>query len=167
MSKFNSRIPIPDHMNDCIKTTTGILAGVGIPGGLIGPGADWGPIIGLWGTMTINLASEAGHSLNIDTAKKIAFAVATGVGTFLAGAKVTSKVIGWLAAPFTGGLSLAIAVLSNAAMNGSFTWMYGRAVARYFLQTDKVDSVEVMIKILSALVGAELGVSTGYEYLID
>lgn len=165
MTKFNAKIP--DDMNRIIDNCTATLGGVGIIGGLIGPGADLIVIGPVWIGMTIKLAEKAGNALSEQKAEKIALAVCTGAGTFIGGAKIASTALAWLSAPFTFGASLAVNAAANAALNAAFTRSYGRACARFFLQTDEIGSVDVAVRVLIALVGLDYGFSTPYDYLLS
>jgi uncharacterized protein (DUF697 family) len=157
---YSRSYPIPENMLDTItKCTTG-LGAVGIVGGAIGPGADLIVIAPVWAGMVVTLANQAGASMDNQTAKKLCVAVATGVGTFVGGAKVASTVASWLFALPTAGLSIAANIAANAALNAALTRAFGRAVALYFLQTHEIESVDVVARILIALVGLEFGVST-------
>lgn len=154
---LNPRAPIPEKMKSIIKTCANGLGGVGIFGGLAGPGADLAIIIPTWVGMTMALADEANHTMSTQTAKRIALAVTTGLGAFMGGTKLASTGIAWLTAPFTGGASLAIAAAANAALNLTITRAYGRAVARYFIQVDEIDAIDVIITILISFVKSDLG----------
>lgn len=165
MSKFNAEIP--DDMSRIIDNCTAALGGVGLVGGLIGPGADLAVIAPVWVGMTVKLANKAGQSLSDQTAKKIAMAVCTGAGTFIGGAKVASTVLAWLTAPLTLGASLAVNAGANAALNAAFTRSYGRACARFFLANERISNTDVAVRILIALVGMDYGFSTPYDHLIS
>ena len=167
MGRFSSSHEIPENMKDTINACAVGLGFVGIPGGILGPGADLVVIAPTWVGMTVALADQAGHAMSKQTAKKIALAVAAGGGAFAGGTKIASTAIGWLAAPFTLGASLAISAAANAGLNASFTYAYGRAAARYFLQTREIDNIEVMVGVLIALIGADLGFNTEYDHLIS
>jgi uncharacterized protein (DUF697 family) len=164
MSKYN--VTIPENMTSVINNCTASLAGVGAISGLIGPGSDLVVIGPVWVGMTISLADKAGSNLSEQTLKKIALAVLTGAGAFIAGAKIASVGLGWVAAFFTGGLSLAASAAVNAALNAAFTRSYGRAAARFFLATERISSTDVAVKLLIALVGADYGFSTPYDDLL-
>lgn len=166
---MNSRykIDIPSEMLETIENHSLTLGGVGTVGGLFGPGADLFVIIPAWVHMTISLADKADTYMSEQTAKKIATAVATGAGTIMAGAKAASTILSWLTAIPTFGLSLLASSIANTTLNYTFTQTYGRAVARLFLQTTEISDTETMIKILIALVGAELGFSTPHDHLIS
>ena len=164
MGKYNT--DIPDNMLSVINNCTTGLGIAGIGGGLIGAGTDLIVIAPVWVGMTVNLAEKAGHHMTEQTAKKIALAVCTGAGTFIAGTKIASSVLGWIGAAFTFGASLALSAAANAALNASFTKAYGKAAARFFLKTTQISNIEVMVSVIIALMGADLGFSTPYDYLI-
>ena len=152
---------ITDEMEKIVNYHTAGLGGVGALAGPFGPGTDL-PIIGAsWVTMTMQLAEEAGHDLDRQTVKKICIAVATGAGSFIAGSKIATTAAGWIAALFTGGASLLVSAAGNAALNAAFTRAYGRACAKYFLQTDEIPASQVAVAALIAMVGAELGKDFG------
>ena len=166
MAKISSSYPVPPNMESIINGHTVGLGGVGILGGLAGPGADLPAIAASWVTMTLHLAEEAGHHLERDAVKKICLAVATGAGAFLAGTKLAATVGGWIAATFTFGTSLLVSAGGNAALNAAFTRAYGRSCARYFLQSEKIDGFDVVVAVLIALIGAEMGIKMGNSELI-
>lgn len=157
MASFSASQPIPTNMEDTINTCAIGLGGVGIVGGVIGPGADLIVIAPAWVVMTVKLADQAGQNMDEQTAKKIAIAVATGGGAMVSGSKIAATGLSWLTAPFTLGLSLVVAATANAALNAAFTKAYGRACARYFMQTDEIHSAEVMVATLLAMIGADMG----------
>lgn len=162
---YSASYAIPQNMRDTINNCTIGLGVVGIPAGMIGPGTDLAVIAPAWGVMTATLAGQAGHTMNEDTAVKLAVAVATGAGAFVAGSKVASSLLGWLLAIPTVGLSLVAAGAANAALNASFTKVYGESVARYFLQT-KTDSTEAAVKVLIGLVAVGLGLPSPSPYVV-
>jgi uncharacterized protein (DUF697 family) len=165
MSKYNAAIP--EDMSRIINNCTAALGGVGLIGGLIGPGADLVVIGPVWIGMTVKLADKAGQSMSEQTAKKLALAVCTGAGAFIGGAKIASTALAWLSAPFTFGASLAINAAANAGLNAAFTRSYGRACARFFLQTNRISDTDVAVKVLIALVGIDYGFSTPYDHLVS
>lgn len=144
-------------MIDTIQACTLGTGGAGIFGGLAGPGADLPVIAATWIGMTVALADQAGHRLSRQTAKKITLAVAAGIGSFVTGTKIATAAVGWLTAAFTGGLSLFLTVGANVSLNSALTYAYGRAASRYFLETDDIDDVEVMVAALVALMCNDLG----------
>ena len=152
---------VPENMKTIVESHSSGLGGVGVIGGVIGPGTDLAIIGGSWVTMTIQLADEAGHVFDQQTAKKVCIAVATGAGAFMVGTKIAATAFGWLGAVFTGGLSIAAAAAGNAALNYSFTKAYGYSCSRYFLQTEKIHNSEVLVSILICMMGAELGIDMG------
>ena len=154
---------IPQSMQSIIKFHTNAMTAVGVPGGLVGAGADVPVIAASWTNMTINLAAEAGHHLDSQTAKKLAMALATGIGTFAVGMKGASMVLGWLGAVVTGGTSLALSVAANVALNRMLTRQYGQAVAIYFLETEKISNADAMAKIIYQIYRAK----TGFTYVFD
>lgn len=166
MRKYSATYDIPRTMNNIIENHTIGLGATGIAGGLLGPGADLPIIAGSWVTMTISLADEAGHKMNNETAKKVCLAVATGGGAFLAGAKIAATAAGWIGALFTVGISLAASAAGNAALNAAFTSAYGKACARYFLQTTEIDDTEALVSVLISLTGAEMGINMGDSSLL-
>ncbi len=166
MGRISKTHPIPKDMQNIITTHTASLGVVGVGGGLLGPGADLPVIASSWVGMTVQLADEAGHHMKKDTVKKICLAVATGAGSFLAGSKIASTVFGWVTAAFTAGASLVVSAAGNAALNASFTRAYGRACAKYFLQVEEFDNFEVMVQVLVALLGNEMGIDMGGSELI-
>jgi hypothetical protein len=118
---YSASYPIPQKMMDTINNCTLGLGGVGIVGGAIGPGADLIVIAPTWVGMTCTLAAQAGDSMEEDTAKKIAIAVATDVGGFVIGSKIAATVAGWLLALPSAGLSLGLSMAGNAALNAKMT----------------------------------------------
>src|SRR5271166_2689831 len=154
---YSKSYPIPQNMLNTINGCTAGLGVVGIAGGAIGPGAD---------LMVVALAGQAGTSMDNQTAKKLCVAVATGVGTFFAGTKIASTVAAWLLALPTAGLSVIANMGANAALNATLTRAFGRAVALYFLQADKIESVDVAARILIAFVGLEFGIPTSRSDIV-
>lgn len=102
---YSASYPIPENMQNTIDACTAGLGAVGVVGGAIGPGADLVAIAPTWIGMAISLASQAGASMDEHTAKKLAMAVATGVGSFAVGTKIAATVAGWLLALPTAGLA--------------------------------------------------------------
>lgn len=166
MVKISSSYPIPENMEEIINSHTVGLGIIGIPGGLLGPGADLPAIAASWVMMTIALAEEAGHRMEQQTAKKICLAVATGAGSFLAGSKIAATAAGWITAFFTAGVSLVVAAAGNAALNATFTRAYGRSCARLFLQTGSIESSEVIVRALITLIGVEMGIKGGGDVIV-
>lgn len=159
---YSLSFPIPQNMLDTIENCTVGLGGVGIIGGALGPGADLVIIAPTWAGMTIVLADQAGHSMSKQTAKKIAIAVATGVGSFAAGAKIAATVGGWLLALPTAGISLVLSCAGNAALNAKFTDAFGKAVASFFLQTDEIPTTDVVVQVLIALISVQFGLPSSH-----
>jgi|SRR5271166_2029602 len=163
---YSKSYPIPQNMLNTINGCTAGLGVVGIAGGAIGPGADLIVIAPVWTGMVVALAGQAGTSMDNQTAKKLCVAVATGVGTFFAGTKIASTVAAWLLALPTAGLSVIANMGANAALNATLTRAFGRAVALYFLQADKIESVDVAARILIAFVGLEFGIPTSRSDIV-
>ncbi len=157
---YSASYPIPEDMLETINSCTLGLGAVGIVGGALGPGSDLIIIAPVWAGMVAALAGQAGTSMDEQTAKKLCVAVATGVGTFVAGTKIASTAAAWLLALPTAGASLVANMAANAGLNAILTRKFGRAVALYFLQASKIESIEVIAGILIALVGLEFGVPT-------
>jgi uncharacterized protein (DUF697 family) len=157
MTTYSASYPVPQHMIDTIENCTAGLGVVGLAGGLMGPGADLVVIAPTWIGMTIALADQAGAAMDKETAKKLVFATATGIGSFAAGTKIAATVAGWLLAIPSAGLSLALCMGGNAALNAKCTHAYGMAVARYFLQTNGLESEDLTIRVLVALVAVQFG----------
>lgn len=144
-------------MEFAINTCAVSLGGIGLGVGHLGAGVDIGAIATAWTALMTTLAIQAGHSLDNDTIKKLALAVATGVAMFMGGMKAATTIIGWVGAVFTGGASLVISALVNGTLNSTITYSFGRAVARYFLETDKIDDIEVASSIILGAMGEDLG----------
>lgn len=159
MASFSSSYVIPDRMEEIIRLHITGNGAVGLVGGIAGPGADLPMIAMSWVGMTITLAEEAGHTMDNQTAKKICLAVATGTSSMITGSKIFAAAAGWIGSVFTGGASLAVASASNAALNAYFTRTYGRACARYFLQTDEIDTANEMVRIMISLMHASSKIS--------
>lgn len=158
MGKYN--IDVPKKMEAIIAKHMVLLGGVGGIAGLFGPGTDLPFIAGSWIQMTIELAKEAGHEMSKQKVEKITMAVATGLGFFIGGSKVAIVVTTWLTALITGGLSLFVGAAANVTLNTTVTRAYGRAAARFFIQTSKVDNTEMIVKVIIALIGVDLGFTT-------
>jgi hypothetical protein len=166
MGKYKN-IAITSKMESAIDKTAKGLAGVGVIGEAFAPGLDIAVIVPAWTILTIALAVQAGQVMEEQKARRIAMAVCTGVGALVAGTKVASTVIGWLAAPFTFGLSLLVSVSANATLNYTFTKAYGRSAARYFLASGDITDSEIAFKAIVALIGLDLGIPTPYDHLIS
>lgn len=165
MTAFSASYPIPSNMIDTIENCTLGLGAVGVVGGAIGPGADLVAIAPTWIGMTIALADQAGHHMQEDTARKIVFAVATGVGSFTAGTKIAATVAGWLFAIPSGGVSLALCMAGNAVLNGKMTHAYGKSVAQYFLQSGPKDDGDLIVQVLLALLAVHMGFGSSSPYV--
>lgn len=163
MTSISTTFPIPARTEQIIEKYALGLGAVGIPGGLIGPGADLAVIVPAWINMTVELAEDASHTFEKQALKKIVSAAATGIGLLGAGTKIAASVIGWLTAPLTGGLSLLVSAGANASLNTLFTYAYGRACARYFLQTDELNNADVFVRFLICAVGSEMGYEVAEE----
>jgi hypothetical protein len=151
---------IPENMMKVIMSRANSLTIVGGFAGLIGPGIDIPVIFPVWVEMTATLAGMAGHAMSNQTIKKVAMAVLTGSGAFLAGSKVATIALGWIGALFTGGLSLVLSAGANATLNRTITISYGKAVARFFLTTAEITDSEMMSKAVLGMVGVDFGIST-------
>lgn len=167
MANYKSNQTIPSEMRDLINISTGALGLTGVWGGIAGPGADLPVIIPAWIGMTVGLAGQAELDIDKQTAKKVAMAVCTGAGALMGGTKLAATGIAWLTAPLTLGWSLVASAAANATLNATFTRAYGRAVAKFFLQTEKIDNIDVMVRVLIALIGFDLGFSTPHDDLIS
>jgi hypothetical protein len=166
MTIFSASYPIPSNMAETIENSTLGLAGVGIVGGAIGPHADVAIIAPVWIAMAVKLASQAGSAMDKATISKLIYATATGVAGFAAGTKIVSTVAGWLLAIPSGGLSLAIGMVGNAALNAKLTKSFGEALARFFLQTHDVDHGETAVAVLTALIGRDFGIKINNDYVV-
>lgn len=167
MAYFSASYPIPSNMTATIEHCTLGLGAVGIVGGAIGPHADVGIIAPVWIGMAAALADQAGVAMNEGTLRKLVYATATGVVGFGVGTKIVSTVAGWLLAIPSGGLSLAIGMAGNAALNAKLTHSFGRAIARYFLQADEIDNGELAVAVLTALIGRDFGISIHCDHVIS
>lgn len=154
---------IPDSLQSIIQFHTNAMSWIGGVGGLAGAGADVPFLAASWVSMTIELASEAGHSLDKQTAKKLTMTMATGIGAFAFGMKGASMALGWVGAVFTGGASLAASVAANVALNRTLTRRYGQAAAVYFLETEEIGNVKAMGKIIYSIFRAK----SGFTYVFD
>jgi uncharacterized protein (DUF697 family) len=166
MTTYSASYPIPQDMIETIDNCTAGLGLVGLAGGAIGPGADLVVIAPVWIGMTVALADQAGAAMDKETAKKIVYATATGVGSFVAGTKIAATVAGWLLAIPSAGLSLGLSMAGNALLNGKLTHAYGMAVALYFLQTDGLDDGDLTVQVLIALVAVQMGFRPGNPNVI-
>lgn len=158
-----SKKQIPQSMQSIIQFHTNAMTWVGGVGGLAGAGADIPLLAASWVAMTIDLAAEAGHTLDNQTAKKLTMAVATGIGAFAFGMKAASMALGWIGALFTGGGSLAASIAANVALNRTLTRRYGQAASIYFLETEKISDVNAMAKVIYQIFRAK----SGFTYVAD
>jgi hypothetical protein len=163
---YSKSFPIPDNMLNTITACTAGLGGVGLVGGAIGPGADIFFIVPTWVGMVIALANQAGVSLDDQTAKKLCMTVLTGSAFFIGGTKAASTAFAWLLALPTLGASLAANAVVNAGLNATFTRAFGRATALYFLQTSKIENVDVAARVLLALIGLEFNIPTSNPEIV-
>ncbi len=163
---YSASFPIPQNMQDTIDNCTVGLGAVGIVGGIIGPGADLIVIAPTWVGMVVALAEQAGEAMDEATAQKICLAAATGGAAFLAGAKIAATIGAWILAIPSGGASVAVWAVGNAALNAKFTDAFGKATARYFLQTESVEASDIVVQILLALVGLQFGIPTGRHDIV-
>jgi hypothetical protein len=167
MPTYSATYDIPSTLQDTINTHTVGMGGVGIVGGLFGPGFDIPAIAASWVTLTIQIAKETGHDIDADTVKKLTAAVATGAGSFYLGTKVAATAGGWVGAAFTGGLSLLVMAAGNAALNAAFTQAYGKACARYFLQADEIDTFDVIVKVIIHMMAHTAGIAVINEIVTE
>jgi uncharacterized protein (DUF697 family) len=165
MTTYTASFPVPVNIREIINTCTAGLGAVGVVGGAIGPGADLLVIGPVWVGMTVAIADAAGITLGESNAKKIAYAAATGVGSFAGGAKIASTVAGWILALPTAGASLLLCIAGNAALNAKLTHAYGTSVAQYFLQTHDIDDSDLVIQILLALIAIQIGMDLNSPYV--
>lgn len=153
---ISASYPIPRPMLDTIDRCAAGLGLLGVFSGPLGAGTDLAVIAPTWAAMVTALASQAGAHLDRDTAMKLTMVVATGAGTFFAGTKLASSILGWLLAIPSAGVSLVAMAAANAALNVKFTSAFGKATARYFLQADRIGASDVAFETIKALVAAEL-----------
>jgi uncharacterized protein (DUF697 family) len=139
MTNYSASHPIPSDMKETIENCTVGLGAVGIIGGAIGPHADVAVIAPVWIGMAGALAEQAGSAMDEATLRNLVYATAAGAVGFGVGTKIASTVAGWLLAIPSGGLSLAIGMAGNAALNAKLSHSFGSAVARHFLQTNRVE----------------------------
>lgn len=160
MPSYSATYKIPNNINNIIDGHALGMGGVGIVGGILGPGTDLPAIAASWVAMTMQIAGEAGHDVDEKMVAKLTAAVATGAGSFYLGSKVAATAGGWIGAAFTGGVSLIFMVAGNVALNAAFTESYGKACARYFLQANEVDPADIVAKVIIEMMLHSIGVTT-------
>jgi len=123
---------IPSRFRGIVAGATYTAGAVGIPGGLA-LGADVPFLIGIWGTGAYLIASQS----DCTTTKKqwvgVATACASGVATFVGGAKIAALFL-----PAVGPLA---AVGLNASLDALFTYRFLRAVSKVY---DRFDREEIL-----------------------
>jgi len=157
MTENIKSIPISAEINELIEGHAKAMGAVGGVAGPFGAGIDIPVIAADWSVLAVCLANETDLQLDRQAALKLTTAVATGVGAFVAGTKIASTVLGWVLAPLTGFASVAASAAFNGGLNYVLTAAFGRACARYFLQTDEIGTVEVVAAILIGLIAADMG----------
>ena len=170
-STYSSRIEIPINMRSHIYSGYTAVASIGVPGAFA-PTPALGIVSWALRTMTVNLANEAGHTISEYTSRKLYHAVTSevidkSIGVF----KIKSPYFIWLLRQLCDRFPSFTSILYRDSFVEDYTWAYGRAFSRYFLQTDKFegiddDDIEGIVAVLIALIGAELGSATEYDHLI-
>jgi len=162
---ISASYPVPEEMQFSINTCSASLGVVGLTAALV-PHLDLAIIAPVWLGLTIDLGEKAGVHLEHQMAKKICMAVATGVISYVGGAKLATAIFGWLALIPSAGASLALTTAANVALNAKLTHAYGNAVARYFLQVEDLNDVDLAIAVLTALVAVQFGVPSPSEHVV-
>jgi uncharacterized protein (DUF697 family) len=130
-----------------VRTATGSAAAVGVPGVFV---PDVPLLTGIWATMLVALAEEAGHEMNKEFAIKVGTGLVTGMGSMVAGVKTFSWFIKWVP-----GIGTGSAMAINTSLNGFFTYRLGRAWAEMvdrpdFTMTDAVAIVGALLTLMTS-----------------
>src|SRR4051794_16777769 len=99
---------------------------VGIPGAF-GAHADVLILIGIWTTLLVLLAKDAGSDLDKAKATKIVAAITVGISFFGTGFKLANTYFAYTV------LGTLPAIIANVSANGGITYLFGNAAARTFL----------------------------------
>lgn len=95
------------------------------------PGSDLVVVTGIWTTMMTGIARKTGHSLDVETGKKVVVAVVAGAGAYWTG----SKTLTWILAKIPG-IGWATGSAINSGLNGAFTLWLGYAFIDLFEKDD-------------------------------
>ena len=130
---------LPVRMKATILWSALAAGAVGIPGAF-GAHADVPVLLGIWTTLLIRLASQAGESMSKATAAKVAAGVLVGIGGFQAGVKLATTYFAYT------GVGTIPAIIVNAGANASLTYIFGRAAGKVFLSNSLQDSAAEVIR---------------------
>ena len=95
------------------------------------PATDTIAVAGIWTTMMIAIARRTGHSLDVETAKKVVLAVITQAGAYWTG----SKALTWIVAKIPGP-GMVTGSGANSVLNGAFTVWLGYRFIDLFERED-------------------------------
>lgn len=95
------------------------------------PATDTVAVAGIWTTMMIAIASRTGHSLDVETGKKVVLAFIAQAGAYWTG----SKALTWIIAKFPG-IGMVTGSGANSVLNGAFTVWLGCLLIDLFERED-------------------------------
>lgn len=95
------------------------------------PATDTVAVAGIWTTMMIAIARRTGHSLDVETAKKVVLAVIVQATAYWTG----SKTLTWIIAKFPG-IGWVTGSATNSVLNVAFTVWLGYALIDLFERED-------------------------------
>jgi uncharacterized protein (DUF697 family) len=140
---------IPLNMKTTITTTSIGLGAVGIFGAFAAH-SDLLAIAPAWTGMFLRLANQAGKPMERDRVLKVVTGVLVGVTSFVGGVKLANSYFAYT------GIGTIPAIVVNAGVNGTLTWLAGRAWAQICLEDDLEQSVDNLIASLIGAIAASL-----------
>jgi len=146
---------IPLKMRTKIIWSAVTAGAIGVPGAF-GAHADVPLLAGIWATLLVLLAKDAGAELDKAKATKIVAAIFLGISFFGTGFKLANT---YFAYTVIGTLP---AIIANVGANGSITYLFGKAAARAFLAEGATGPAEsIGANILAIMVAMLKGNSGG------
>lgn len=108
------------------------------------PATDTVVVAGIWTTMMTGIARKTGHSLDLETGKKVVLAVISGAGLYWTGGKALT----WIIARIPG-IGWVTGSGANSVLNGTFTVWLGYSLIDLFEKEDfELDDWEFCIEYL-------------------
>lgn len=138
---------LPEKYADLIRGSVAAAAGIGVPGAFV-PGIDVAAMAGIWTNMIIQIANKAGKPMSRDKAGKFVTAIASGVGGYVGGSLLFTKLLHAIPGVGTGA-----AIGINALLNGIYTYRLGKALISQFEKShfdgdDLLNAATVIIPML-------------------
>jgi uncharacterized protein (DUF697 family) len=84
------------------------------------PLSDTAAMAGIWATMLVAIAKKSGHSLDADTARRMALAATAGAGGYLSGCKVFAWTLAKIPGP-----GMVVGSTASGTLNVAFTLFMG------------------------------------------